>query len=190
MATRSQIVYRIPGTAARTLRVTLKNINMVTATISALFDCILPQSDTPLLVVLVRPLHVLAATHDKPDLLTYPRTVPDTVKAEFGSHVIVVDPSPGWNTATMLNDDLQHLNENGQQHVTDAITAGIKAEMMRRLTASVFGQLTRPRAGQGRDEAWRSGEMLPPAGTYRYLLIPVNAKPTPPVGMFVPSARP
>jgi hypothetical protein len=41
-----------------------------------MIDTMLPQSYTPPLVVLVKPVQPLAATHNEPALLTYLRTSP------------------------------------------------------------------------------------------------------------------
>lgn len=132
------VVIRISGHTAGTVRL-IHSQNGRTNVVTPV-DALLPQSATPPLIVLVKPVATPnAATHNKPALLEYLRTVPDTVAAEFGKHVLVIDPAPGWNPATMLGDDNLHPVEAGQEHVANAVTAGIKAELMRRLTETVTG---------------------------------------------------
>lgn len=140
--TRAPVVFRIPGTTARTLRVTLTGTSGTAASHMLLIDCLITQSATPPLIVLVKPVQTLISTHDKPDLLTYLRTIPDTVKAEFGDHVLVVDPATNWDPATMLGADLLHPNELGQEHLANAVVAALKAEMLRRTRVTAFGALT------------------------------------------------
>jgi hypothetical protein len=137
---RAPVVWKVPGTTARTLRVTAKPPTGYSGVFYALVDAMLPQSTTPPLVVLVKPVQVLASTHNKPALLTYLRTVPDTVAAEF-SNVIVVDPATGWDPTTMLGADLLHPNELGQEFLANKVVAAIKTEMLRRTRTTAFGAL-------------------------------------------------
>jgi hypothetical protein len=137
---RAPVVYKVPGTAGRTLRITAKPPAGYSGVFYAIIDTMLTQSATPPLVVLVKPVQTLAATHNKPALLTYLRTVPDTVAAEF-PNVVVIDPATGWDPATMLGADLLHPNEAGQEFLANKVVAGVKAEMLRRTRATAFGTL-------------------------------------------------
>lgn len=137
---RAPVVFKVPGTTARTLRVTAKPPTGYSGVFYAIIDVMLTISATPPLVVLVKPVQTLAATHNKPALLTYLRTVPDTVAAEF-SNVIVIDPASGWDPATMLGADLLHPNELGQEFLANKVVAGVKAEMLRRTRTTAFGTL-------------------------------------------------
>jgi hypothetical protein len=137
---RSPIVYKVPGTTARTIRATIAGESGYAGEVYAFVDALLPQSQTPPLVILVKPLYVPVSSHNKPALLTYLRTVPDTVAAEF-SNVLVVDPAPGCDADAMLGADQLHPNEAGQEHIAVAIQTKVQAETTRRLARSAFGTL-------------------------------------------------
>lgn len=98
-------------------------------------DGMLPQHKTghgPV-VFIVKPVPVLNANYQKTALNTFLRTVPDTVAAEFGPDVVVIDPISGWNANTMLLDDNLHPNEAGAAYLGTFVANAIKAELSRRL---------------------------------------------------------
>lgn len=95
-------------------------------------DAILPQSKTPPIIVLVKQVQVPGHWTDKPALFEYLRSLPDQMRAEFGDHIIVADPAPGWDQATMLGPDQLHPNDKGMDHVRDSILSAINAETSRR----------------------------------------------------------
>jgi hypothetical protein len=131
----SPVVVRLPNVATGTVRATYNNLGRAGA--YGVIDALLPQQSQPPLVVLITPLPVLAATHNKPALLTYLRTVPDLVAAEF-ANVIVIDPIAGWDPAIHLGPDLLHPNPLGQAHIRDAITTQLIAAILRRFSLSLF----------------------------------------------------
>lgn len=84
------------------------------------------EADPPT-VLAVKPVTVTYTgppTYVKPDLLADIRAAIDTVAAEF-PNVIVCDPLPGWNTATMLGADGLHPNDTGMTHLADAMEASL-----------------------------------------------------------------
>lgn len=102
----------------------------------AIVDGMLPQSSTPPFIILVKPPTLTSPTHNKPDLNAYLRSIPDLVAAEFGRHILVVDPQPGFDAATMLGADQLHPTRLGTKHVNDAIVSAIKARAWERLLRS------------------------------------------------------
>lgn len=135
------VVVKLTGLTAGTVRATY-TLDGRTGTYCFL-DALLPQSSTPPLVVLVKPPQVNASSHTagKAALLTYLRTIPDTVAAEF-PNVVVVDPHlHGWDPATMLGADLLHPNELGQETLANAVVATIKGEMLKTMRQERFGTL-------------------------------------------------
>jgi hypothetical protein len=135
------VVVKISGHTAGTVRATY-TLDGRTGT-NCFLDALLPQSTTPPLVVLVKPPQVSASSHTagKANLLTYLRTIPDTVAAEF-PNVVVVDPHLyGWDPATCLGADLLHPNELGQETMANAVVSTIKAEMLKTMRQTRFGTL-------------------------------------------------
>lgn len=97
----------------------------------AILDTLLPQASKPPLIVLVRNPAILAPSHDKPALAAYLNTLPGIVAAEFGEHVIVADPAPGWDPATMLGADKLHPTPQGADHMSRAVVSAVKARIWR-----------------------------------------------------------
>jgi hypothetical protein len=78
----------------------------------------------PPTILAVKPVTVTYASYVKPDLLAAIRAAIDTVATEY-DNVIVCDPLPGWNTATMLGADGLHPNDAGMTHIADAMEAAL-----------------------------------------------------------------
>lgn len=105
-------------------------------------DALLPQMATPPLVILVKPIQTTQPTHAKPSLYSYLRTVPDTIAAEFGRHVLVVDPmTGGWNESTMLQPmpDGLHLTEAGEAHFDKVIDTAVRNRLQGDIITAAFG---------------------------------------------------
>lgn len=131
------VVHKITGHSAGTIRATYDNNGVPGAL--GIIDALLPQSATPPLVILIKIPPIIAPTHAKPALRTYLRTVPDTIAEEFGKHIIVVDPEPGWDTATMLGADGLHPTRAGVDHFNIAIVNTVKQYVWRRQIETSFG---------------------------------------------------
>jgi hypothetical protein len=139
---RAPIVFRIPrASTARTIRVKITTQAGYSGTCAAFIDALLPQSSTPPLLIWVKPLPVLAASHNKPALRDYLRTIPDTLAAEF-KNVLVVDPLDGWDMNTMLISDGLHPNNLGQQHNADAVANELIQAFIRKNREAAFGVLS------------------------------------------------
>lgn len=53
--------------------------------------------DTPRTVLAVKPVEVLYAGYQKPDLLDFIRDLYDDLATELGPHIVVCDPDPSWS---------------------------------------------------------------------------------------------
>lgn len=131
------VVHKITGHTAGTIRATYDN-NGVSGALGIL-DAVLPQSETPPLIIIFKIAPITAPTHNKPALYNYLRTLPDIVASEFGKHVIVVDPAPGWDTTTMLGADGLHPTRLGVDHLNKAIASTVQASIWRRQIETAFG---------------------------------------------------
>lgn len=131
-------VMKLPGLEAGTIRVT--HSKGARANAVSQIDVLLPMSTRPPLVVIVKPVTVTAATHNKPALFDHLRTIPDTVAAEF-ANVFVVDPQPGWDASTMLQADGLHPNTTGAEHLTRFVSRAIAGELNRRARRATVAAL-------------------------------------------------
>jgi hypothetical protein len=131
------VVHKITGHSAGTVRASYSDDGTTGA--FGFLDALLPQSSTPPLIILMKTVPITAPTHNKPALFDYLRTIPDQIAAEFGNHIIVVDPAPGWNAATMLGDDNLHPNRVGTKHVNQAILSALRTSVWRRQFEALFG---------------------------------------------------
>ncbi|MFZ1250538.1 MAG: hypothetical protein WAR37_03795 [Candidatus Microsaccharimonas sp.] len=131
------VVFKITGHSAGTIRATFDN-NGVPGALGIL-DAILPQSATPPLIIIFKIPPLTAPTHNKPALYDYLRTLPDIIASEFGKHIIVVDPAPGWDPATMLGADGLHPTKLGVDHLNKAIVSTVRATIWRRQIESSLG---------------------------------------------------
>jgi hypothetical protein len=105
-------------------------------------DALLVQMATPPLIIITKPIQTTINTHDKPALYNYLRTIPDIIAAEFGRHVLVVDPmTGGWDQDTMLQPlpDGLHLTEEGEAHFDRVIDAAIRRRLEGDIITAAFG---------------------------------------------------
>jgi hypothetical protein len=136
----NNVAVRLPDLAAGTLDVTYSTSGRPSPTYGVI-DALLPQMQTPPLIIVVKPIQTTINTHDKPALLAYLRTVPDTIAAEFGSHVLVVDPAPGWDPSTMLQSDGLHPNALGHAHIAAAVVEAIQRRIQRYIMLQSLGTM-------------------------------------------------
>jgi hypothetical protein len=134
----NNVAVRLPDLTNSPLEVTFSTAGRTSPTYGVI-DALLPQQQTPPLVIIVKPVQTTINTHNKPALFTYLRTVPDTIAAEFGSHVLVVDPASGWNTSTMLQGDGLHPNDLGQAHIGAAIVTAVQRRIQRYIMLQALG---------------------------------------------------
>lgn len=133
----SPAVVRLPNLVDGIVTVTVDQMGVAGAV--ALIDALLPQSPTPRLVMVTKPPTISSPSHQKPALAAYLRGLPDAARAEFGDHVFVIDPEPGWNPATMLGADGLHPTVLGTQHVRDAFILASRSRANAYLMRQVFG---------------------------------------------------
>lgn len=128
------VAIRLENLAAGTIRVTHTNAGR-TGTVYGSVDCLLQQMPVPPTVLVNKPVNVLDAAYiNKPDLLNFLRSIPDTVATEF-PNVVVCDPLPGWDANTMLGPDLLHPNLIGSEHIANNVTSALINASIRRNNA-------------------------------------------------------
>lgn len=128
---RAPLVLRIPGTTGGTFTLKFTTPTGYAGQVWAFIDCLITLAENPPMVVLLKPVHVLHASYQKPELETYLRSIPDLMATEF-KNVVVADPNEGFNTATMLGEDLLHPNSEGQAHVTKLVRNAVNATILRK----------------------------------------------------------
>lgn len=121
----SPIVIRLPNLQAGTVTVTVDHAGL-TGQVVAIIDALLPMSTSPRMILGIKPVTLIAPSHDKPALFAFLRTIPDLIRIEFGTHFLSIDPMPTWNPSTMLGPDGLHPNVAGTMQHRDAIVAAIK----------------------------------------------------------------
>jgi hypothetical protein len=129
------VVIRLANLQAGIITVTTDRTG-ITGDAYAIVDALLPQSKTPRLIFAVKPVSLKAPTHEKPALWNYLRTVYDTVRAEIGSHYLVVDPQPDWMPDLMLGADGLHPTLAGTAEHADAIVAAFKSRVWQQMVRS------------------------------------------------------
>lgn len=95
VGTVAPIALRLANVAAGTLTITFSTNGRSGA--EGWIDALVRISDTPPTILAAMPVPVTAAEFDRPDLLLHIRDRYTAMAAEFGPHVVVADPAPGWS---------------------------------------------------------------------------------------------